>query len=979
MTLSKQNRESGVALLVSLGMLSLLLVTVVSFIFTAKVDLLVSDFHIDDSSSKTFSRDSNAMLFNPLEARGTTSPRLQQQFSHANVNPDDWPLVYDYTSDTSKNAKWQNRGVLKFNGDQDASAISYNLGFMATPENINEDSLKVSNSKIAWWTHFGYNDDVDLDQEFDDEEGQTQIDWSDQIQKAQKDALRNITNQYTAILGRYTYIAVDESVKFDLNGILYNQDNELIHSELYDLKEMFDYFSLDKSALTNGLDQRPELNKKKRFWESWRHIWNSKAFAKDPDFPKLSEERKARDAYNVFTPYTFPSGEFMYYIPKDLKNEWTQRQFIHRFFVGNLSNISNPDTLISAPMTSQKRFDFFDTEKFSSGVSASTVAVIEQEVVREQKNEMTQMEDKIYKNTEVNFIPWLARIAGNLDNNNGEHSKRLQRQVTANLMDYCDANKQATTDYNSSLDYTGEGDLIDYCGLEKSAYTAAVAPGLTFTAISPGQPDTNYYISSLMAKVKLINIYDTASSVQVTLRIPSINIGGNEIKVDKRGSASISCPANGEAQVEVKISELINDVEIESNKTIEIPSVIIELSSDGLSDVTLIKNVGGGSAKILHGIPLYTSVKFHDPRCNNYVFANKPDDAHTKLYTSEISNSWTSKSDIDVKPNCTDNSMYTDDSKTGRGTLIDKESDVFALSTAFIRDDQITSLWELGCIHRGEPWRTLNLKRSCKLRPKGNAGQIVSQVYDHSVASGDTSLEWERDDFYYTGTYPLGDAALLNQLKLTAQIETYPMINVLSRSKDYWGFIIEKVFKSDKSYSNRFTGTTGKIYVQDSQLDSKDVTGIIQLLKTTNIAGELGDKEGLWNLCYKNSKSTNSRTVRPGFDHLKNKNDFYAEELIGKIADQAKINYNLYRFVCTYQKLAYMSKAQSITLDNIASQSSDNPRLNGYTKLEFLGEDGGVDDSWYKIMGQQKSMSIMRRPKDTGRFELIENIVLESF
>ena len=109
--------------------------------------------------------------------------------------------------------------------------------------------------------------------------------------------------------------------------------------------------------------------------------------------------------------------------------------------------------------------------------------------------------------------------------------------------------------------------------------------------------------------------------------------------------------------------------------------------------------------------------------------------------------------------------------KTGRSKFI---------STAVIRNAPMMSPWEIGFIHRGVKWQTINLQKSSSA--------------DFS-ANGDV---WKNN-----GTsYAAGDAAILMQIKMTDKIVTFGKINVNMLSHKYQNFdpeldkyIIEALFR----------------------------------------------------------------------------------------------------------------------------------------------------------------------------------------
>lgn len=85
------------------------------------------------------------------------------------------------------------------------------------------------------------------------------------------------------------------------------------------------------------------------------------------------------------------------------------------------------------------------------------------------------------------------------------------------------------------------------------------------------------------------------------------------------------------------------------------------------------------------------------------------------------------------------------------------------LASAYIRHAPMESLWELGCISRAEPWKTLNLKKS--------------RVF----ASGETQGG---------GKYAKGDANMLDQVTLTDKKSRFGLINLNTDEH----FVLETLF-----------------------------------------------------------------------------------------------------------------------------------------------------------------------------------------
>ena len=104
-------------------------------------------------------------------------------------------------------------------------------------------------------------------------------------------------------------------------------------------------------------------------------------------------------------------------------------------------------------------------------------------------------------------------------------------------------------------------------------------------------------------------------------------------------------------------------------------------------------------------------------------------------------------------------------------------------STAFIKDAPFDTLWELGCIHRGEPFRTINLKKY--------------------IAMDDADTD--------KGKYTLGDAAILDQVKIGPAKYGYKY-NVNSQNEGVLKNVILDKIDKDNDYespsdSGSFSGT----------------------------------------------------------------------------------------------------------------------------------------------------------------------------
>lgn len=117
----------------------------------------------------------------------------------------------------------------------------------------------------------------------------------------------------------------------------------------------------------------------------------------------------------------------------------------------------------------------------------------------------------------------------------------------------------------------------------------------------------------------------------------------------------------------------------------------------------------------------------------------------------------------------------TDTSKYDQEKNVDSNgpawTDTKHLSTAYIRNAPMQSLWELGVIHRGAAWQTLNLKAAGAPKDPSSPAAATSI----SPADMKQNLAWSNAE----GTsYASGDGGILEQVKLTENAYCYGKIDI---------------------------------------------------------------------------------------------------------------------------------------------------------------------------------------------------------
>jgi hypothetical protein len=118
------------------------------------------------------------------------------------------------------------------------------------------------------------------------------------------------------------------------------------------------------------------------------------------------------------------------------------------------------------------------------------------------------------------------------------------------------------------------------------------------------------------------------------------------------------------------------------------------------------------------------------------------------------------------------------------------------VSTCYIGDAPMQSPWELGCIHRGGPWETINLKK-----------------YNSSTGGG---------------AYDDGDANILDQVKITSDTVSHGRVNVNSASAGALKALVRNIYAND-DYSDP-AATSGELI---SDVNAQKIAEAIQKVNGT--------------------------------------------------------------------------------------------------------------------------------------------------
>ncbi len=180
----------------------------------------------------------------------------------------------------------------------------------------------------------------------------------------------------------------------------------------------------------------------------------------------------------------------------------------------------------------------------------------------------------------------------------------------------------------------------------------------------------------------------------------------------------------------------------------------------------------------------FASLEANDPRCNHRTIGwkwrkhddNEADDGYNPA-NADKGGDFTERSvDEDDYGSFSTLGAKNDAFKIpASGVDVEKNAtDVNEISTNFIRNAPFETMWELGAIHRGEPFRTINL-----------------------------SMYTDPDSSDFDGSYEKGDAHILDQVKIGPLKYSRGRFNINSGNKEALDFLVsDKKFGEDDTYDN---------------------------------------------------------------------------------------------------------------------------------------------------------------------------------
>lgn len=429
------------------------------------------------------------------------------------------------------------------------------------------------------------------------------------------------------------------------------------------------------------------------------------------------------------------------------------------------------------------------------------------------------------------------------------------RQVAANIIDYSDQDSTGTTDYVSPT-----GSTATYFGNERVPYLNEMY--FNIHKVTVGSPST-----SVNVYVELVNIYDTAMTVDVTLHVNYTVSGSSESRTHTFNG--ITVPANDYAGSGVQTAVLKNG---NSDETVGILNITAEVTMAGgdLVDVVWI-NMEEDGAEFSNdpGTVGLTALQ------TDFITVYQVQDPRSNLRNTSADENWVLDSEHSLIPLLTgdigsQNSIADSDPSpvVPSPTTMDTEtvSDPAAgLSTAYIPDSPMETLWELGAIHRGVRWQTVNL---------------------HAYTAGTG----------FSTTYADGDAGMLEYVKVGDRTIHNGGFNINSVYEPAWDAIVN--VKLEGSYDNPDNGG----------LTAEPSATLASAVATSNRTAPLGTNRG--------ALMSIAEMTNDGDQD----NDRKEEEVIGKIAHLLSVRPNYFTVIAVSQSLRDLDEIDAGVVTQLRAQ-----------------------------------------------------------
>ncbi len=365
-------------------------------------------------------------------------------------------------------------------------------------------------------------------------------------------------------------------------------------------------------------------------------------------------------------------------------------------------------------------------------------------------------------------IKWLKNYTG-LPVGNFPDAATRAKQIAANLIDYCDTNDDVTSD-NVTDWATTTGTAPTYTGNEKTPYISEIKCNYEVTMVVTEPSSGVYHLDSTEHKIyislEIINLYGLAGTATAYISgeweferlrtdgstalgsgtftnkaVPVTFLAGNNYKMAldvEAGTYTSGVPPNGGTKPKINYAKVrLTKASLKFNGK---NADYSKLDNVWQSLPNVVVSTGAGS----FSADAWYSWQAEDPRQNlNTADWN---------FTSKIDTDYTAAGGTPGTQNIKAGVLVTCSSGDSEGCAPE------AVSTNYIRNDHMESPWELGFIHRGAKWETLN-------------------IHTYNTAAGVSNTAG-------IGAYASGDANILDQIKMTSATQVYGKVNVQAASVD---------------------------------------------------------------------------------------------------------------------------------------------------------------------------------------------------
>jgi hypothetical protein len=874
-----RKRERGIALLLTLGVLSLLLILAMSFAFNARTERMASAINADFIRAR--------LLCESGLARALAYVRTSYDYPGTAAAADLFPATKAGSLFFTRTAAWDGRYYavsMQATPDQMfiESALAVNLEFDFTPA--------WTNQRVDAGTHLHANES-----------------WHPV--KADGNGDGDTTDPEDPLIGRMAFLIVDDSGKLDINAII-SPDGE-------------PYDDADSSGAWNAGEHFFDVK--------WNGGHDSGALSESTAADQVRSgghlaEVRAGDAVAIATPNLLVN-----YLPASARRWFSWRHLRRSFTPAEMSDAVLQSATQAVCLlgydieawrdagADKHRFNLARDDWGSLGVDALV-------------NSGSVSDFWIGSPATVNpattdRIPWLSTLVDSGGN-------PVKNQVGANLIDYCDSDSIATSDYTAAtggwpLNPPAAGSVeppsATYVGLEEVPYVNEVHVTWMFVEedLSGPPPDGSgpwQCTLQLNVAVELINLYANSTSGDVAL---ALEFSG-ALATLAPAPTGVAVPAGSPVPTASGARLVWSGVTVGAHGyTVLNGSVTYTWTpagpgatyNIGVSDAAVTVTGGGGLADFAR-LPAAGAYNFVGPATSAACDWNVDDPR-----VNTLPGDWNVIALAAVAAGTTAPPYINPGANpSGRGGSDDREtvndpadaSGSTGMSTAYIRNAPMKSLWELGAIHRGEKWRTLNLRA-------------------YNAAAGAANA--------YSG----GDANLLEQVKIGPYTEVQGKFNAHSPQVPAWRAMLSGITVGG-TYDNPAGGTALTAGEINNLIPSPAAAtgGTILATNGTTGATPAASRGGI----ARAGKLADGSEVTQDTDREQ-------EEIIGKLANLLSARQNYFTVIVTAQVIRDLGALGTV------------PNQPGI----IAWQDGGTT-KYCRVLAEQKMMAIVYRDAFTNRFRI---------